>query len=330
MKSLTLSVLALLLTFVFQTVNAEDRAFSSENAESAYSWLEKIAAAPRQFNFRGTFVYSADGHMETSKITHSVNPEGEHEKIEVLDGMARIVYRNNDEMKCYMPHRKKIYTEKRWFRKFFPDLLPQPSERIKEYYSIETDKQERIAGFDSQVLMLTPKDNLRYGYRFWVHIDSGLLLKAAVMDKEDIVEQFAFAQIEIGDEIEENLLDPELRQASQDWKTINLSTVVLDEGELVWQFGELPVGFKKIAEMKRSLVGKSMMVDHIVLSDELATVSVFVEPVKENSSSPIPGFYSSRGAINIYVRELKNNKITTVGEVPLNTIKLIGDAVLVQ
>ena len=327
MKSITLPVLGLLLTFVFQTVNAENKSLP---AESAYGWLQKIAAAPRQFNFRGTFVYSADGHMETSHITHRVDQKGEHEKIEVLDGIARIVYRNNDELKCYMPNSKKIYTEKRWFRKFFPDLLSQPSEKIREYYSIEIDKQVRIAGYDTQVLKLLPKDDLRYGYKFWVHIDSGLLLKAAVMDKKNTVEQFAFAQIEIGNEIEKNLLDPELVQASQDWKTINLSTVVLDDGELAWKLGGLPAGFEKIAEMKRNLDGKSMMVDHIVLSDELATVSIFVEPVKENSSSPIPGFYSSRGAINIYVRELKNNKITTVGEVPLNTIKLIGDAVFVQ
>ncbi|MCB1986091.1 MAG: MucB/RseB C-terminal domain-containing protein [Burkholderiales bacterium] len=328
MKNLTLPVLFFLFTFLIKVVNAESTPHSSESA--AYGWLQKIAAAPRHLNFRGTFVYSANGHIETSKITHRVDLEGEHEKIEVLDGIARIVYRNNDEMKCYMPNSKKIYTEKRWFRKFFPDLLPQPSKRIKEYYTIETVTQERIAGYDSQVLRLMPKDSLRYGYKFWVHIDSGLLLKAAVIDKKDIIEQFAFTQIEIGDEIGTNLLDPALLKASQNWKTINLSTVVLVEGELAWQFGELPAGFEKVAEMKRNLVGKSMMVDHIVLSDELATVSVFVEPIKENSSSPIPGFYSSRGAINIYVRELRDNKITTVGEVPLNTIKLIGDAVFVQ
>ncbi|MCP5245317.1 MAG: MucB/RseB C-terminal domain-containing protein [Burkholderiales bacterium] len=327
MKSITLPILVLLLTFVSQTANAENKSLLTE---SAYEWLQKIAAAPRQFNFRGTFVYSADGHMETSQITHRVDRKGEHEKIEVLDGMARIVYRNNDEMKCYMPNSKKIYTEKRWFRKFFPDLLPQPSEKIKQYYSIVIDKQVRIAGYDTQVIKLLPKDNLRYGYKFWVHIDSGLLLKAAVIDRKNTVEQFAFAQIEIGNEIEENLLDPELMQSSLDWKTINLSTIVLEDGELAWQLSELPVGFKKIAEMRRNLDGKSMVVDHIVLTDELATVSVFVEPIKENSSSPIPGFYSSRGAINIYVRELNNNKITTVGEVPLNTIKLIGDAVIVQ
>ncbi|HNP26011.1 MAG TPA: MucB/RseB C-terminal domain-containing protein [Nitrosomonas sp.] len=327
MKNHILPVLLLLLISAFQTVNAENQPQSSDNA---FDWLQKMATAPRQHNYSGTFVYYADNYMESSRITHKVNHDGEFEKIEVLDGLTRIVYRNNDEMKCYLPDSKRIYTEKRWFRKFFPDLLPQPSERINENYKIEIKKQERVAGYDCQVLMLVPKDNLRYGYKFWIHVDSGLLLKAAVMDKENIIEQFAFAQIEIDGEIDASKLDPESIKTSKNWKTINLSTVLLDEGELAWRLGELPGGFKKVAEMKRNLVGKSLMVDHIVLSDELASVSVFIEPVKKDTPSPVPGFYSSRGAINIYVRELENSKITTVGEVPLNTIKLIGDAVHLQ
>lgn len=317
-----------LMAFVFQTASAESEVQSSENA---FDWLKKMASAPRQYNYLGTVIYYADDHMETSQIAHSVDEAGEHDKVEVLDGLGRIIYRHNDEMKCYLPDSKKIYTEKRWFRKFFPDLLPQPTEKIKDNYYIKLGKRDRVAGNDCQVLKLIPKDNLRYGYRFCIHVDSGLLLKSVVMDKEKIVEQFAFAQVEIGGEIDtQNLKPDDLISASENWKTISLSALVLDDGELAWTLGELPAGFTKVNEMKRNLAGKSMLVDHIVLSDELAYVSVFVEPNSKESSSLVPGFYSSRGAINIYVRELEHNKVTAVGEVPLNTIKLIGDAVTMQ
>ncbi|MDR4514209.1 MucB/RseB C-terminal domain-containing protein [Nitrosomonas sp.] len=326
MKNPTLPAFSLLFLLVFQTAYAENQ---SQSNKRAYDWLQKIADAPRQLNYQGTFVYYADGHIETSQITHRVDRDDEYEKIEVLDGMSRIVYRYNDEMKCYIPNTKKIYTEKRWYRKFFPDLLPQLTARIQENYKIEVDRQERIAGHDAQLIKLIPNDNLRYGHEFWIDIDSGLLLKAVVVNKEDIIEQFAFAQLEIGGKVDENLLNPELMSA-QNWEKVDLTTLVLDEGELKWQLRELPAGFIKIAEMKRKLVGKSTMVDHIVLSDDLASVSVFIEPIQADVSSTVPGFYSSRGAINIYVRELMNNKITTVGEVPLNTIKLIGDAIFVR
>lgn len=322
------SIILFIALYAIQTVYAENQVRDSGNG---FEWLKKISSAPRQYNFQGTFVYYADSHMETSRIIHKVDQSGEHERIEILDGLARIFFRNNNVMKCYLPDSKKVYMEERWFRKFFPDWLPQPSERIYENYIYEEGKIERIAGYDSQLVRFIPRDNLRYGYKLWIDIDSGLLLKASIIDKDAVIEQFAFAEVEIGKEINESLLNTDSINVSDDWKTIKLSTFVLDDGEVGWYLGELPAGFEKITEMKRNLVDKSMLVDHIVLSDELASVSVFVEPIDDKeTSSPLPGFYSSRGAINIYIRKLENKKITAVGEVPLNTIKLIGDAVYLQ
>ena len=138
--------LAFLLTFCFQIALAQELPRSSE---SALDWLKKMADAPRQHNYSGTFIYYADGHMETSRIFHKTDQSGEHEKIEVLDGISRIVFRNNDELKCYLPDSKKIYTEKRWFRKFFPNLLPQSFDGIDDnnnqlssgiyYYQIKSE-----------------------------------------------------------------------------------------------------------------------------------------------------------------------------------------------
>lgn len=329
MKARILSVFVLVSVCALWLQCVQAEAVSGQSGEG-FEWLEKISSAPRHHNFQGTFIYYADGHMETSRIIHKVDQSGEHERIEVLDGMARIVFRVNDKVKCYLPDSKKVYIEERWFRKFFPDLLPQPSKRIYDHYLFKQGKIERVAGNKGQQIKLIPKDNLRYGYKLWVDVDSGLLLKVAVIDKHDVIEQFAFADVEIGREIDAELLNADLMAASDDWTTIELSTYVLQDGELGWQMGELPAGFQKVTEMKRNLVGKSMLVDHIVLSDELASVSVFIEPVDKEAASPLPGFYSSRGAINIYVRELDDKKITAVGEVPLNTIKMIGDAVHLQ
>lgn len=325
MISRKIIILFFLLPFVFHAAFAQDLPHSSE---SALDWLKKMADAPRKYNYSGTFIYYADGHMETSRIIHKTDQAGEHEKIEVLDGMSRIVYRNNDEMKCYLPDSKKIYTEKRWSRKFFPDIVTQPFDRIDNNYYIKETRRERITGHECQVLSLIPRDTLRYGYQFWVDIETGLLLKVAVVEGNEIIEQFAFAQLEIDGEIHSDLLKPDQSIITEEWKVIDLVTSVLNDGELKWQVKNLPAGFKKLIEMKRNLTEKSILVDHIALSDGLATVSVFIEPAIENTSTP--GFFTSRGAINIYVRILGDSKITTVGEVPLETIKLIGDSVINQ
>mgnify|MGYP003386100405 FL=1 len=326
MISRKIIALFLLLAFGFSAAFAQELPRSSE---SALNWLKRMADAPRRHNYSGTFVYYADGHIETSRIVHKVDSISERERIEVLDGSPRIVFRNNDEMKCYLPDSKRIYTEKRWFRKFFPDILPQPFDNvIDENYYVKEDRLERVTDHQCQVLSLTPRDSLRHGHQFWVDVETGLLLKAAVVNGSEIIEQFAFAQLEIDGEIHSDSLKPNQSMVQEEWKVTDLITSFLKAGELKWQIMSLPVGFKKLVEMKRNLAEKPTLVDHIALSDGLATVSVFIEPITQDAPASLPGFFTIRGAINIYVRILSDYKITTVGEVPLETIKLIGDSVI--
>ena len=324
-RAAQISLLLLLLTISLPSISSD----FPNSSKAALAWLERIAAAPRQYNYTGTFVYYADEHMETSHIVHIVDEQSEKEKIEVLDGLPRVVVRNNDEMRCYLPESKTIITEKRWLRKFFPDMLPLPFSGLDENYYVSKGKRERVTGYDCQVIILEPRDNLRYGHKLWVDTETGLVLKVAVMDADKVVEQFAFSQLEIGKEVSAELLKYSHTQVdtTAEWHTHDLITSVLDSNEPGWQVKNPPSGFKKIIEMKRNLAGKSVLIDHIALSDGLATVSVFIEPISDETSSAIPGFYSSRGAINIYVRMLADKKVTTVGEVPLETVKKIGDAV---
>ena len=326
MISRKIVALFLLLVFGFPATFAQELPRSSE---SALNWLKRMADAPRRHNYSGTFVYYADGHIETSRIVHKVDSISERERIEVLDGSPRIVFRNNDEMKCYLPESKRIYTEKLWFRKFFPDILPQPFDNvIDENYFVKEDRLERVTDRQCQILLLIPRDSLRHGHQFWVDVETGLLLKAAVVNGSEIIEQFAFAQLDIGGEIHADSLKPNQSLVQEEWKVTDLITSFLKAGELKWQVMSLPAGFKKLVEMKRNLAEKPTLVDHIALSDGLATVSVFIEPITQDAPASLPGFFTSRGAINVYVRILGDNKITTVGEVPLETIKLIGDSVI--
>ena len=51
--------------------------------------LERISTAARTLNYEGTFVYQHGGRVETSRIVHFVDTDGEHEKLETLDGPRR-------------------------------------------------------------------------------------------------------------------------------------------------------------------------------------------------------------------------------------------------
>ena len=119
----------------------------SSSSPEALSWLQKVAAAPRQHNYIGTFVYSSGNEIETSRIVHMVNDEGEQERSEVLDGAPREIVRNNDEMRCYLPDTKTVVTEKRWLRKVFPALLPQPLTNLDDNYIVKKGGLERVSDF---------------------------------------------------------------------------------------------------------------------------------------------------------------------------------------
>jgi len=67
-------------------------------------------------------------------------------------------------------------------------------------------------------------------------------------------------------------------------------------------------------------------VGHIVLSDGLAAISVFIEPA--HSKRPVvaerPG---AAGAINVYTRPVGNYWVTVVGEAPAESVKYVANAV---
>ncbi len=325
-RRVTMVHLLLLAGLIFSSfAQAQDP--PSQSAE-AQDWLQRVIAAPRQHNYIGIFVYSSGGHIETSRIVHMVNKEGERERIEVLDGLPREVIRNNDEVRCYFPKSETVVFEKRGLRKYFFALLPEPLSNLNNNYIVKKGGKERISDYECQVIVLESRDNMRYSQKLWIDVSSGLLLKVAVMDKGQVVEQFVFTQLEIDGEIDEELLKPQYLTKAAKLHITDLVASKLRRGELGWQVENLPPGFIKITEVKRSLSGKSTSVSHIALSDGLAAVSVFIEPVEEGNSHPVQRFFPSQGAINIYTRTVGGNMVTTIGEVPPATVMQIGNSVV--
>ena len=318
-------LLALLLSGAVQPLLAQTPPGSSTEV---LGWLQKAASAPRQHNYIGTFVHSSGNHMETSRIVHMVDQDGEHEKLEVLDGSPREIIRNNDRVSCYLPDSKTVVTEKRQTRKAFPALLPEPLSNLNENYIVKKGEPERVAGYECLVIVLEPRDNMRYGHKLWVDANTGLLLKAAVMDKDRVVEQFAFTQLKIGGAIDKELLKPRYSAKAAEWQTTHSAPSKLGSSEIGWQVKNPPPGFRKIMEMRRSLSGKSALVGHIALSDGLAAVSVFVEPMAQNAPVPAQGLAPSQGAINIYTRAVAGSMVTVVGETPSATVMQIGNSVV--
>jgi len=298
----------------------------AESDSAGVQWLQRIYAASQKLSYTGTFVYHHDNAVETSRITRVVDASGPVEKLEALDGDPREIVRSGDQVVCYYPRTMTMKIDKQSGRTSFPVILSDQIKELTESYVIRTGEVERVAGHDCQVIVLQPKDNLRYGQRLCADVGSGMLLKAKTFnEKHGMLEAIAFTQIQIGGNIDRSKVKPRFAANTRDWHVEDSGAEQANLGEAGWSVRAQPPGFRKIMEMTRTLNGKSG-VGHIVFSDGLVAVSVFIEPPVAHASGRHAGL-SRQGAINIYARQVGDHWVTVVGEAPAASVKLIANAV---
>lgn len=311
--------------------HAQGRAAEMEERE-AQSWLRKIPHAAQSLNYSGTFVYQQDNRQRTSRITHVVQGKNELEKLEVLDGRPREYVRRNEEIVYYAPDEKAMLVEQRVTREGFPALLVTDPAELSPFYLTRFGDAGQVAGYDCQVLVLVPRDNLRYGYRLWVEKSSGLLLRLQTVAENRVLEQIGFTQLALGN-ISSQLVRPSYDNV-QDWRRERSTLQHVEVPDL--NIGFMPPGFKQIAAVKRLLsqtaadaVGEGTKTAspgemvQIVFSDGLAAISVFIEP---GSQSRTEGSVQ-QGAVNIIGKRLGDFWLTIVGEVPAAAVKQVANSV---
>ena len=293
---------------------------------AAMQWLQRVYSATKKLSYTGTFVYHHGSQVETSRITRIVGASGPVERLERLDGMPREIIRSRDQVVCYLPDAMTVKIDKQTGRNRFPLILPDQLKELSENYTIRKGEVERVAGYDCQVIVLEPKDRLRYGHKFWVDAASGMLLKAKMFNENhEMVELFAFTQLQIGGNIDRDKIRPRYAARGKEWRIEDSGAAEVNLAEAGWTIRSQPPGFRKVTEMTRTL-GGTAGVGHIVLSDGLAAVSVFIEPAAARAPAPRSGL-SRQGAINVFKRPVGDHWVTVVGEAPAESVKFIANSV---
>lgn len=329
--------LLLVLLLVVANAGAGER-------QTSLDWLKTVAFAAHQTDYSGVFVYQYDDRVETSRITHVVEPDSEYERLESMDGPKREIIRHHGQVWCYTNH-KMVQVGIQQARNRFPALLPEQISALSENYQVKEVGMERVAGYNTQVILFQPKDGLRYAHKIWAHTDSGLLLKAAVLsDKNQAVEQYAFTQLQIGGRVDRSWFKQDASPGSGkpgDGYSSGRGHVAADglhvmheapesamSGKPVnsgWVADALPAGFKKTMEVERPMRGKQAPVTQLVFSDGLSAISIFIEP-SDTDEDDMDGL-TSRGAVNLYHKVVDKRLITVVGEVPPRTVMQTLDSV---
>ena len=299
------------------------------NDEAVESWLKKMSHAAHTVNYIGKFVYQQDRQLSMMEIAHAVDANGERERLLSLDDVGREVIREKDRVTCILPDRQSVVVEKGRPKLQFPPEYPVNIEHLKGIYIFELAKVEKVAGQSAQKISIKPIDQYRYGHRLWVDINTGLLLKTHLLDeKGHLLEQFMFTEVKYMDKVPEELLKPRNRGENYTWyeseddKEMNESS-----SSMAWLVARMPAGFVNDMQRNHNLPNKTA-VKHMVYSDGIASVSVFIEKQEKQSASLVGA--SRMGAVNAYGRIINDHHVTAVGEVPQATVKMITESVEVK
>jgi sigma-E factor negative regulatory protein RseB len=292
--------------------------------DSPRQWLEEMSSALQTLDYDGTFVYLHDGRMDAMRIIHQMSEGGQRERLVSLTGSAREVLRDDKAVTCIKPDNKSVMIGKSRPRPPFP-VLPRDLGKASRNYLIEDLGDDRMAGYNARVIAITPKDEFRYGYRFWIEQNTRMLLKYDLRNPDGVpIEQVMFTTVGIGAEIPQAELQPSLTGDGYTWHRQEdvRGTPVTASGKPDWEVRQLPDGFKLTHIQEKRMREDAEAAEHMVFSDGLATVSVYVEK-REHQDDSLNGL-SSMGAMNAYGLMVDGYQVMVVGEVPPATVRMIA------
>jgi sigma-E factor negative regulatory protein RseB len=297
----------------------------------ARSWLARIHGAANSANYQGTMVFSAGGTLSSSRVWHYCIGEQTYERLEALDGRQQRIVRHNDEVHTLWPQTRLAVLEKRETLAAWSTTPQAVDPQALEQYELRRDGVARIAGREAAVLLLEPRDALRYAQRLWADQATGLMLRADVIGSSaegtrPVLESTAYSEIEIG-------VRPQPEAVLHAGRNLDgyrivrpqqLRTTLEAEG---WALVRPVPGFRLGGCVRRGMdtTGDEAPVLQAVFTDGLTHVSLFMESYRPQIHRA--EMQAQQGATATVMLRRGEHWITVVGDVPPATLKLFADAV---
>ena len=315
-----------LVTLCFLVLIGFSSIASSNDAIDAIAQIQKMSDAMHKNSYSGDFVYVHGTMLESMSIQHVQTKDGLRERLFSLNGEAREVFRDDENLTCVWPGTKKVVQDKVRKSNFSPLWIPDDVTRLAKFYDFKMIGMDRIANRLGNVILIQPKDDMRYGMQIWVDEKEGYLLKSALLDQQGLaLEQVMFTQIKTiqNPELAAMGLKPKLVPG---YNLISSHTATQDNRMMpdsAWKLDKLPVGFWQESVYRKPAKNSSEFIHHMVFTDGLASLSLFIE--KQTNDSLMGS--SSMGAVNAYGIIVNGYSVTAVGEVPHKTVKQLVSSI---
>jgi sigma-E factor negative regulatory protein RseB len=301
------------------------------DAREVRVWLTRIHEAAAKQNFQGTFVVSGGGAVSSARIAHFCEGSNQYERIESLDGQARHVFRLNDVVHTVWPGSRVALVEQAQSLTSFPALLQGTGDRLAEFYEVNPQGSDRVAGREANVLLVQPRDQHRFGYRLWSDKASGLLLRSDVInERNEVLETSAFSEVTIGVKPQLDSVTVPMRKLDG-YRVIRPALIGTRLDAEGWAMRQAVPGFREVSCVKRPMESPesngqeaaSEPVLQTIFSDGLTYVSVFIEAF--NPQRHQRSMRTAVGATQTLMRRQGDWWVTVVGDVPPATLLMFAN-----
>jgi sigma-E factor negative regulatory protein RseB len=256
------------------------------------------------------------------------------ERLVSLDGSGREFIRNGSELACYLPDKRTVIIEKRADQNPMLGNLPKFDDASTAFYDITEDRRTRLNRRDTRVISVKPTDNYRYGYKLWIDEETAMPVRTQLCDRGGrVIEQLVLAgDLRVNTNIPDTAFNPEV--SPEGFQRIEGGPRVVQQQPQpgnpasLWE-AQGPPGFRMMLRGAQVMPGSDDTVAHLVLSDGLTSVSVFVRSyTSAQPDDSAPAATGQMGSTSAFSRWIdKHTKATVVGEVPPQTVESIANSV---
>lgn len=297
-------------------------------ADEPREWLQRMNEALVSRNYDGVFSHWHGGRVEMLRIIHRLQDGEVTERLVSLDGSGREFIRSGTELTCYLPDQRTVVVERRSEGRPLLGNFPSFDESSADFYDIQEIKRTRFNRRNTRVIAVTPRDEFRYGYRLWIDENTAMPVKTQLCDQRgQVIEQVVFADLTVKSRIPNADFKPDVPTEGFRWLRNERDPLRAADQPILWSAIKLPPGFRMTSRSAQLMPGASNPVAHLVFTDGLASVSVFVET---QSSTPAPKGQSQGathfGSSSAFSTVIDGRKVTALGEVPPETVRFIANS----
>ena len=290
-------------------------------------WLAQTQEATRGRAYTGTLVVSAGEEISVSKVWHVCDRTTQMERVDSLSGPARTTIRRNSDVITFHSDKKIAYTDQRESLGLLPMRWRASGESLDRLYRLREAGVQRVAGHDAKVVELLPHDASRWGYRLWTEAQTGVVIKLQTLDSRGaVLEQVAYSDLNLGAPVSMQALEQRMR--STEGYVVKPRTLKKNTWPPFVRSKPEPVlGFSALSCYQRVETDAPTRA-HCVFSDGLASVSVFVEPMR--ADVPLTPTQTMRGATHVVTQALGPYWVSAMGEAPPETLQRLAKHLLLQ